>query len=53
MLYLSRSFQKNNALYALSFNKLLQSTTVEIYFIVLSFYISVNIIFKIYFIDLC
>ncbi len=30
MLYLSRSFQKNNALYALSFNKLLQSTIVEI-----------------------
>ena len=45
MLYLSRSFQKNNALYALSFNKLLQSTIIEIYFILLSSYISVNIMF--------
>lgn len=53
MLCLSISFQKNNALYALPYNKLLLSTIVEIYFIVLSFYISVNIIFKIYFIDLC
>ena len=30
MLYLSISFQKNNALYALPFNKLLLSTIVEI-----------------------
>lgn len=52
MLYLSRSFQKNNALYALSFNKLLQSTIVEICFIVLSSCKLVNAIVEIYFINL-